>query len=120
MSQTITLDLPENIARRAQDQASRTQRRLDQVVLGWLEYVVTDAPPEALPDDEVLSLCDLRLDEPIQAELSQLLDSQRERPLDTPENLRLDDLMRLYRRNQVRKARALKVAVDRGLRPAIG
>jgi SRSO17 transposase len=52
-----------------------------------------------------------------QRELSDLLARQREGQLADTERPRLDALLDAYRRGMVRKARALKVAVERGLQP---
>jgi hypothetical protein len=54
-----------------------------------------------------------------QAELSELLARQREGALSDDERGRLDALMRSYRQGMVRKAQALKVAVERGLQPPL-
>ena len=45
---------------------------------------------------------------------------QREGELNDNEQVQLDALMLAYRRGLVRKAQALKVAVERGLQPPIG
>jgi hypothetical protein len=45
--------------------------------------------------------------------------ANREGQLDDQEANQLDELMQVYRSGLVRKARALKVAVERGLRPAL-
>ena len=50
---------------------------------------------------------------------SDLLARQQEGQLNDIENRQLDELMQVYRRGLVRKAKALKVAVERGLIPAI-
>jgi hypothetical protein len=50
---------------------------------------------------------------------SDLLARQQEGQLNDVENSQLDELMQVYRRGLVRKAKALKVAVERGLIPAI-
>lgn len=55
------------------------------------------------------------MDEGQQARLTDLLARQREGTLTTEERGQLDTLMGVYRRGMVRKAQALKVAVDRGL-----
>jgi hypothetical protein len=52
-------------------------------------------------------------------ELSDLLIRNQEEQLIETERQRLDDLMRIYRVGLVRKAQALKVAVERGLRPPL-
>jgi len=51
--------------------------------------------------------------------LSDLLARNAEGQLMVAEVRQLDELMQVYRRGMVRKARALKVAVDRGLKPAL-
>ena len=55
-----------------------------------------------------------------QTALSDLLALNREGQLSETNTKQLDALMQVYRQGLVRKARALKVAVDRGLRPALG
>jgi hypothetical protein len=119
VSDTVTLVLPEELARRARDEARRSHRRLEDVVLGWLGQVAAERPIEDLSDVEILALCDLQLAEPLQAELSQLLDRQRESQLDVNGRRRLDEVMATYRRGLVRKARATTIAVERGLRPSL-
>ena len=54
-----------------------------------------------------------------QESLSDLLGRQREGTLTEDERGDLDRLLALYRRGMVRKAQALKVAVDRGLQPRL-
>jgi hypothetical protein len=51
--------------------------------------------------------------------LSDFLARQREGQLNEIEHSQLDELMQVYRYGLVRKAKALKVAVQRGLIPAI-
>jgi hypothetical protein len=70
-----------------------------------------------LPDAELLALCDARLDDARQAELSALLADHREGRAGGAEPGRLDALLAEYRRGLVLKARAWKEAVARGLRP---
>ena len=58
--------------------------------------------------------------EPEQQEVfSDLLARNREGQLNDVEVRQLDELMQVYRRGWVRKARALKVAVERGLKPSL-
>jgi len=73
-----------------------------------------------LSDDEVLALCNLQMEPAEQVELSHLLSENREGTLDDRGRIRLDELMRAYRQGLVRKAQALQVAVQRGLRPPLG
>ena len=117
MSEIVTLELSDALVRSARSVAARTQRRVEDVLVEWLDRAATGMPVESLPDDQVLALCDLRMSETQQAELSELLARQREGMLDHDERARLAALMESYRRGMVRKARALQVAVARGLRP---
>ena len=55
-----------------------------------------------------------------QSELNDLLDGQRENELGEAERLRLESLMQVYRRSLVRKAQAIKVAVERRLMAPLG
>ena len=119
MGQTITLDLPADVAQRAAAVAQQTHRQVEDVLLEWLGRAATDVPVESLPDDQVLTLCDLEMSRSEQDELSALLDRQREGTLDDAARRRLDTLMATYRRGMVQKAQALHVAVERGLRPPL-
>ena len=119
MGQTITLDLPADVAQRAAAVAQQTHRQVEDVLLEWLGRSATDVPIESLPDDQVLTLCDLEMSRSEQDELSALLDRQREGTLDDAARRRLDTLMATYRRGMVQKAQALHVAVERGLRPPL-
>ena len=119
MSETITLEVPDDLARRARALASATQRRFEDVVLEWLRWAVEESPVEALPDGELLALCDASFDPADQEALSHLLAGHREGLLTAPEEASLDALMDAYRRGLVLKARALKEAVGRGLRPPL-
>ena len=55
----------------------------------------------------------------LQDELSGLLSDAREDTLDAAERARLDELMAVYRRGMVEKARAWRQAVARGLRKSL-
>ncbi|HSH77818.1 MAG TPA: hypothetical protein VLA19_04710 [Herpetosiphonaceae bacterium] len=115
MSELVTLELPDALARSARTAAERTHRRVEDVLVEWLDRLVADMPVEALPDDQVLALRDARIPDEQQAELSELLAQQREGLLDSAGRVRLHELLEIYRRALVRKARALQVAVERGL-----
>lgn len=119
MGQTITLDLPADVAQRAAAIARQTNRQVEDVLLEWLGRAATETPVESLPDDQVLALCDLEMSQGEQDELSALLARQREGALDDVARRQLDELMAIYRRGMVQKAQALKVAVERGLRPPL-
>ncbi len=99
--------------------AARTQRRVEDVLAEWLERTAGALPIESLSDEQVLALRDLRLDDAQQAELSDLLERQREDMITGVEHARLAALLELYQQGMLQKARALKVAVARGLQPPL-
>lgn len=119
MSHIVMLDLPENLAERAQAIAAQTNRRMEDVLLDWIGRAAEDVPVEELPDDQVLALSELMMSQEQQDELSELLAQQREGALDETGRYRLDELVTIYRQGMLRKAQALKVAVERGLRPGL-
>jgi hypothetical protein len=119
MSETITLELPLELAQEARALAAATNRRLEDAVIDWIGRAVAEPPLESLPDAELLALCDLSLDSARQEELSRLLAGRREGQLSELERHRLEQLMAVYRRGLVLKAKALKEAVDRRLRPRL-
>jgi hypothetical protein len=104
---------------RAKDLAARTNRQFEDVLVEWLGRAAHEPAVESLPDDEVLALCDLAMSDQQQAQLTELLARSREGELDVAGQRQLDALMEAYRRGLVRKAQAIKVAVDRGLRPPL-
>ncbi|HEY3136882.1 MAG TPA: hypothetical protein VGL29_12705 [Blastocatellia bacterium] len=115
MSEQITIQVSDQVVRHAATVASRTQRRIEDVLADWLESVVHELPVEALSDSEVLELAQLRLSDEQQAALSELLERNRENSLDEQDRRHLDELMRVYEHGLLRKSRALRVAVQRGL-----
>ena len=119
MAIQVTLELPEELARRARATAAQSQRRMEDVLVEWIDRAASESAIEALPDDQVLVLCDSQLQVGEQESLSALLARNRDGPLTPPEREQLDALMQSYRRGLVRKAQALKTAVARGLRPRL-
>lgn len=76
-----------------------------------------DAVFETMPDDEVLANATWSLSQYEKQEMTSLIEMHHERELTRTERLRLDELMKDYRRMLVRKAQALEVAIARGLVP---
>ncbi len=120
MSTILRLELPDELARRAGALASATNRRIEDAIVEWIGRAVAEPAVEALSDDELLSVCDSTLEAADQEKLSELLSEIRERQLTGAEQAALDQLMSTYRAGMVRKARAIKEAVARGLRPGLG
>jgi hypothetical protein len=119
MSEIVTLELPEHVVRSAQAVAARTHRRVEEVLVDWIDQAATEVPIDCLSDEEILGLCDMQMADEDQNELSYLFARNREGQLDNTDHARLDALMQMYRRGIVRKAQAWKVAVARGLRTAL-
>ncbi len=116
MTLQVTLTISNQVAQSAQRIARQTRRPLETVLAEWLDHAAGELPVESLSDDEVLALCDLQLSEAEQADLSALLADNREGQLDAAGRARLDRLMYEYDRRLLRKAQALREAVERGLR----
>jgi hypothetical protein len=116
MSEKVTIELPDELSRRARRLAAAGHRRLEDAVVDWISRAVSDPDVEALADDELLRICDATFEASEQAELSSRLADAREGTLDTARRARLDNLVADYRRGLVLKARAWKEAVTRGLR----
>ncbi len=119
MKEMVTLQLPERVSVTARQVANRTQRRVEDVLLDWLDRSAEDLPVDMLPDDQLLSLTRSHLPADEQQELSRLLTRNREGLLNARQQIRLDQLMQIYRRGLVRKAQAIQIAVERGLLPPL-
>jgi hypothetical protein len=119
MGERVTVELPDALAERARAVAAQTHRRLEEVLIEWLDRAGAEPAVELLPDEQVLALCDSQLEAGEQEELSELLAGQREGSLTESESRRLTEVMQVYRRGLVRKARAVQVAVARGLKPRL-
>jgi hypothetical protein len=120
MSEMVTLQISEDVIERAKAVAFSTQRRFEDVLAEWLDRAANEIPVDQLPDDEVMALVELMLPESQQEELSDLLADQRESQLTEAGRVRLDELMQIYQQGMVRKAQAIRVAVQRGLMPPLG
>ncbi len=119
MSQIVTIEIPDAVAERAQAIATATNRRLEDTLVEWIGRAVAEPIVESLSDQELLSLCDTKLDEQQQVLLTDLLARHREGNLTESDRAKLDSVMLPYRRGLVLKARALKEAVSRGLIPPL-
>ena len=115
-SEQVTVRLSDRVLRSAAHVAAQSQRHIEDVLADWLDQVVTELPVDELPDQEVLALAELQLAPEQQAALSELLMQNREGALNAEGRRRLDEMMRIYEHGLLRKAQALRVAVQRGLR----
>ncbi len=116
MYEQITIQVPERVVRQAAHKASQSQRQIEEILTEWLERAVTEMPVEELPDEEVLTLTVLQLAPKQETRLGELLARNREGALDAESRRELEELMRLYEQGLLRKAQALRIAVQRGLR----
>jgi hypothetical protein len=119
MAEIVTLELSESLAKKAKAIAALTHRKLEDVLIEWIDRAISELPVESLPDEQVLAICALQMEPEQQETLSELLAGNREAQLNDAEFKQLDELMQVYRHGLLRKAQAFKVAVERGLKPAI-
>lgn len=119
MSESVTLEIPDELVAPARALAAAANRSLEDTLLECLRSAVKEPPVEALPDESLLVLCELEMDSSRQAKLSELLEQQREAGLAPADRGRMDALLGEYRQGLILKARAWKEAVQRGLRPAL-
>ncbi|HAZ44354.1 MAG TPA: hypothetical protein DCZ55_07670, partial [Cyanobacteria bacterium UBA11371] len=70
----------------------------------------------ALSDEQVMALTQLQMEPEQDQRLSDLLDRQQEGIITETEQIELSNLMQIYQEGLLRKATALKEAVQRGLR----
>lgn len=115
MAEIVTLELPEALVQQVKEIAALTHRRLEDILVEWIDRAA-NLPIESLPDEQVLALCDSQMLFDQQAALSELLARNQEGQLSEAETCQLDELMQIYRRGLVRKARSLQVAASRNLR----
>src|SRR5262249_34149765 len=78
MTESITVHLPEDLARRARAVAALCNQPLEDAMVSWIDHAVMEPPVELLPDAQVLALCDLELDAKRQRDLSRLLSKNRD------------------------------------------
>jgi hypothetical protein len=97
---------------------SATQR-VERLLGDWFADIDETTPVEQLSDEDVLVLSEARLNYEQTAEMKLLLARRRINQLDRPGRERLEELMTLYQTTLVLRARALKVAVERGIRPPL-
>lgn len=117
--QTITITVPDESIQTAKEIAEQINWPVEDILGEFVRTDVVHPLVDRLSDRLVLALCDAQLTPEQDAELSALLADQRESRLDEDKRVRLDELMSIFRRGIVRKAHALRVAVQRGLRPPL-
>jgi hypothetical protein len=116
MSERILIEVSDQVARYAAVVAAQTRQRVEEVLAQWLDSAVNEMPVDILPEAEVMALAEHQLSADQQQTLSELLVRNHEDKLDGEGRRKLDELMRVHERGLLRKAQALRVAVERGLR----
>ena len=124
MAGQITLTLPEDLLERAELWARRTGRPLSEFLAETIELSLQplgaspaqERPIADWPDAEVLAAADAQMPPAEDRRLSELLERQQAGTLQPAERPELAALMSLYQSGLLRKARALREAVRRGLR----
>ena len=124
MSVQITINLPDEIYRRAERLARSIDRDVADVLADAVAASLTafahppqeSKPVSALTDEKVLGLAELQMDAEQDQRLSELLDKQQAGTLTEDEQPELLTLIQIYEQNLLRKSLALREAVQRGLR----
>jgi hypothetical protein len=127
MGTQLTLEIPDDVLRRASTVASATRRDVTVVLTEALSTIFgapgmpeqPSAPVRSLSDAEVLALADARLPEQTAHRLSELLAARAEGERDNAVDAELEGLMQIYQSLWLRQSEALAEAVRRGLRPPL-
>lgn len=122
MSTQLTLDLPENLVARAQSIALRVGQSVNDLLAESIELslkpwgTVVEGDIHQCDDEDVIKACDLEFATEDDCRLTELLQRQQAETLPVGEQSQLASLMQVYQVGLVRKAEALREAVQRGLR----
>lgn len=115
MNQEITLTVSDNVWFYAKAVATQNKRRTEEVLSDWLEKVSGEVEIEKFSDAKILALANLQLPESQQETLHELLEKNGEGELTALERKYLDELMEVHNDALLTKAKAMRVAVERGL-----
>jgi hypothetical protein len=127
MTTRVMVTLQDDVYRRVERLAQLTSREVadllaDTITLALQPLAVSaESVPAvtALSDEDVLGLTELQMAPEQDRRLSVLLQKQQERALSVAEQTELLLLMQVYQEGVLRKAQALREAVQRGLRPPL-
>ena len=127
MTTQVTVTLPDDTARRAEYLAHLTGRDVADILaetialsldpLGTLPATSTSV--ETLPDAEVLEIADSSMDREQDRRMHRLLEPRQVSGLTAEDHAALLALGAIYQGGLLRKAQAVRVAVQRGLRPPL-
>lgn len=123
MSTQITITLPDDVYQRAEQFARLANREVASILA---DIIKLDLPPVStevkalkpvseLSDEDVLALTELKMEPDQDARISELLDCQQAGTLTESDRPELRRLMQIYQEGLLRKATALREAVERGL-----
>ena len=115
MNQQITLQVSENVWLYAKAVATQKKQRTEEVLSDWLEKVSGEVGIEKFSDVKIIALANLQLPESQQETLHELLEKNGEGELTALEKKYFDELMEVYNDALLTKAKAMRVAVERGL-----
>ena len=115
MSESIALELLETLVKKVKEIAALNRQGIEEMLIEWIDHTINEIPIDTLPDEQVLALCNLLMGEQQQRLFSDLQARNSEGLLNAQEVKKLNELMQVYRHGSVRKAKALQVAVMRGL-----
>ncbi len=124
MSTQVTVTLPDDVLQRAELWAQHTNRPVADFLAETIELSLRPlgvppnghGPVETWSDEEVLVAADAGMPPKEDHRLSDLLYCQQAGTLTDAERAELTALMQVYQEGLLRKARALREAVRRGLR----
>jgi hypothetical protein len=124
MGTQVTLTLPDEVFQRAELAARRTGRPVADLLTETIELSLRplghpsdeEKPLTSWSDEELLAAADAGMPPAADQRLSELLDRQQAGLLTDAERPELAALMQMYQEGLLRKARALREAVRRGLR----
>ncbi|MBD2358147.1 hypothetical protein H6G41_26645 [Tolypothrix sp. FACHB-123] len=130
MTTEITLNLPDEVYRRAEHLAQMVNRNVAEVLTEAIALSLSPVSPQSsnsalipsvtsLSDNEVLALSELQMPTDQDHQLSELLDRQQAGTLSDAERPYLTALMQVYQEKLLLKAQALREAVQRGLRASL-
>ena len=125
---TVTLDLPQEVYQQARHVAQATRRRIEQVVVEWIQPPLdaesagsqvsdTIAGLQNLPTDELIRMARAGVPPDDSRRLQELLTSQRQRALTESEWREAAALVENEDLVTLRKARALFLLKKRGILP---
>ena len=123
MSTQITITLPDEVYHRVERLAQLTSRNIADVVTDAIQLSIPAVSLQneliesvsALSDEQVMALTQLQMEPEQDQRLSDLLDRQQEGIITEAEQIELSSLMQIYQEGLLRKATALKEAVQRRL-----